>query len=191
MSDCALRSPSRSKTNISWYKYWNSHQTKHAEGNICTCSTCPGQLASSVLFSLSLLALHIAPLTGPCVFAFQGRPGMSEISSCLESQGCHLISLSYLLSCFVFSCLVLLLFLSCHFSANGSFSWLFFQKTFKYFSLRVRLFCMALVEQLGDDSWSVVCAACCHMALVFAIMHLCNIYFILYCVCPFLFYIFL
>ena len=30
---------------------------------------------------------------------------------------------------------------------------------------------MALVEQLGDDSWSVVCAACCHMALVFAIMH--------------------
>ena len=31
---------------------------------------------------------------------------------------------------------------------------------------------MALVEQLGDDSWSVVCAACCHMALVFAIMHL-------------------
>ena len=31
---------------------------------------------------------------------------------------------------------------------------------------------MALVEQLGDDSWSVVCAACCHMALVFAIMYL-------------------
>ena len=31
---------------------------------------------------------------------------------------------------------------------------------------------MAVVEQLGDDSWSVVCAACCHMALVFAIMHL-------------------
>ena len=23
----------------------------------------------------------------------------------------------------------------------------------KYFSLMVRLFCMALVEQLGDDSW--------------------------------------
>ena len=29
----------------------------------------------------------------------------------------------------------------------------FLQKTLKYFSLRVRLFCMALVEQLGDDSW--------------------------------------
>ena len=30
---------------------------------------------------------------------------------------------------------------------------------------------MALVEQLGDNSWRVVCAACCRMALVFAIMH--------------------
>ena len=52
----------------------------------------------------------------------------------------------------------------------------FFPETLKYFSLRVTLFCMALVEQLGDDSWSVVCAACCHMALVFAIMYLCNIF---------------
>ena len=33
------------------------------------------------------------------------------------------------------------------------FFWLFFQKTLKYFLLMVRLFCMALVEQLGDDSW--------------------------------------
>ena len=29
----------------------------------------------------------------------------------------------------------------------------FFRKTLKYFLLRVRPFCMALVEQLGDDSW--------------------------------------
>ena len=29
----------------------------------------------------------------------------------------------------------------------------FFQKTLKYFLLRVRLFCKALVEQLGDNSW--------------------------------------
>ena len=49
-------------------------------------------------------------------------------SSCLESQGCHLIPLSYLLSCFFFSCLVILLFLSCHFSANGLLSWLFSRK---------------------------------------------------------------
>ena len=32
----------------------------------------------------------------------EGRPGMSDVPSCLESQGCHLIPLSYLLSCFVF-----------------------------------------------------------------------------------------
>ena len=31
---------------------------------------------------------------------------------------------------------------------------------------------MAPVKQLGEDSWSVVCAACCHMTLVFAVMHL-------------------
>ena len=34
---------------------------------------------------------------------------------------------------------------------------------------------MALVKQLGDDSWSVVCAAFCHIALVLAIKHLYNI----------------
>ena len=38
-----------------------------------------------------------------------------------------------------------------------------------------RLFCMALVEQLGDDS-KLVCAACYHMALVFAIMQVYNIF---------------
>ena len=50
---------------------------------------------------------------------------------------------------------------------------------------------MALVEQLGDvGRWYVQLAAI-YMALVFAIMHLCNIFLILYCACPFLFYIFL
>ena len=115
----------------------------------------------------------------------KGGRGCLMSPSCLESQGCHLIPLSYLLSCYF--CLILLLFLSCHFSANGPVSWLFPQKTLKYFSLRIRLFCMALVEQLGDDSWSVVCAACCHMALVFAIITF--FYFILHLSIPF--YIFL
>ena len=36
---------------------------------------------------------------------------------------------------------------------------------------------MALVEQLGDNSWQVVCAAYCHMSLVFAIIHLFNFFF--------------
>ena len=110
--------------------------------------------------------LHFETLKGCC--------GCRMSPSSLKSHGCLLIPLSYLLSCFF--CLVLLLFLSCHFSANGSFSWLF-SKKLKYFLLKVLLFCMALVEQLGDDSWSVVCAACCHMALVFAIMHLYNSFF--------------
>ena len=73
--------------------------------------------------------------------------------TCLESQGCRLIPHSYLLSCFC--CVVVLLFLSCLFSVNGSFSWLFFlyRKLFKRFSLRVWIFCAVPVEQLGDDSW--------------------------------------
>ena len=59
------------------------------------------------------------------MFTPKGGRGWLMSPSCLESQGCHLLPLSYLLSCFFFSpCLVLLLFLSCHFSANGPFSWL-------------------------------------------------------------------
>ena len=48
--------------------------------------------------------------------------------------------------------------------------------TCQYFSFRDRLFCMVPVQQLGEVSWSMVCAACCHMTLVFAIMHLYNIF---------------
>ena len=39
---------------------------------------------------------------------------------------------------------------------------------------------MALVGQLGEDSWSVVCAAGCRTALVFAIMHLCSGFFLFF-----------
>ena len=39
------------------------------------------------------------------------------------------------------------------------------------FSLRDSPFRMAPLQQL-EVSWSVVCATCCHMALVFAVMHL-------------------
>jgi len=64
-----------------------------------------------------------------CRFLFLPRRearGCLMSPSCLESQGCHFIPLSYLLSCFL--CLDLLLFLSCHFSANGPFSGLFSRK---------------------------------------------------------------
>ena len=103
----------------------------------------------------------------------EGRPGMSDVSPCLESQGCHLIPLYYLLSCssswsYYSFCLIFLFFLpAC------PFSWTFSRKFFQYFSLRDRLFCMAPVQQLGEVSWSVVCA----------VMHLC--FFKFYCFCPF------
>ena len=76
------------------------------------------------------------------------------------------------------------------FSAYWSFLLNFFQKILQYFSLRGRLLCMAPVSRLGDDNWSVVCATCCHMTLVFAVMHLYNNLEFFYCFCPFLFHTF-
>ena len=55
------------------------------------------------------------------------------------------------------------------------YSYDFFQKKLALFLLGVRPLDMALVEQLGDDSWWVVCAALCLMALLFAITRLYNI----------------
>ena len=31
---------------------------------------------------------------------------------------------------------------------------------------------MALVEQLGDDSWCMACADCCHVALVLPVQYI-------------------
>ena len=47
---------------------------------------------------------------------------------------------------------------------------------------------MAPVQQLGEVSWSVGCAACCHMALVFAVMHL-YIFFLLLLSIPLFLYL--
>ena len=104
----------------------------------------------------------------------EGRPGMSDISPLSGISGLSFDS--PFLSLLLFFCLVLLLFLPGHFSANGPFSLYFSRKLLKYFLPRVRLSCMALVEQLGDDRWQVVCASCSHMTLVFVIMHLYNIF---------------
>jgi len=82
------------------------------------------------------------------------RPGMSDVSLLSGISGLSFDSSFLSPHLLVFFCQVLMLFLSCHFSANGPFFWLFSRKlSNNYVSLRVRLFCMALVEQLGDDSW--------------------------------------
>ena len=67
----------------------------------------------------------------------------------------------------------------------------FFWKILQYFSLREMLFCMSPALQLGEDNWSVVCVACCHMTLVFAVTHLYNIYtfFLLLLAIPFLYFL--
>ena len=103
---------------------------------------------------------------------------------CLESQGCHLIPLCYLLSCSsAWSCYSFCLIFFCLLVHSSD----LFPESFQYVSLRDMLFCMAPVWRLGGMGWSVVCAACCCAALVFAIMHL-YVYFVcLYCFCPFFF----
>ena len=95
----------------------------------------------------------------------KGGLGCLMSPPCLKSQGCHLIPLYYLLSCCsAYRCYSFCLIF---FSACWSILLNFSQKIFQYFSLRDTLFCMVSVQQLGEVSWSVVCAACDHMALVF------------------------
>ncbi|WP_419598382.1 hypothetical protein [Thiolapillus sp.] len=86
---------------------------------------------------------------------------------------------STLLSSVLFFCQVLLLFLFYLFSACCPILLTFFPENSSIFFLKreaLFFFCMALVWQLGEVSWLVVCAACCHMVLVFAVMHLYNIF---------------
>ena len=122
-------------------------------------------LISQVLPNFFLItSLHILTTSSPVWWPPPSPP--SEISGQLFDST---FPLYYLLS------LVLLLSpvtLSVIFLRAGPFSWTFFRKILQYFSLRDRDFCMAPFQQLGDVSWSVVCAACCHMALVFAVKHL-------------------
>ena len=111
--------------------------------------------------------------------------------SCLESQGCHLITSSSLLS-LVFLAVGLLLILFCYFPPDSPCSELLSRKLSEHLSLRGRHFGMALVEQPGDDSWKVVCAVCGEMALVFAIIvYVSFLLCLFYCFSPFFHYIFL
>ena len=73
-----------------------------------------------VILVTVIVCLFVCLLLCVCFCPPKGGRGCLMSPSCLESQGCHLIPLSYLLACFF--CLILLLFLSCHFSVNGPFS---------------------------------------------------------------------
>ena len=93
---------------------------------------------------------------------------------------------SILLSPLLIFCLLPLLFLSCILSAYWPIRLTFPpKKILQYFSLRYWLFGVAIVWWLGDDSWSVVCAACCHVAQVFTTMRLYNIFSWFHCFCSF------
>ena len=100
----------------------------------------------------------------------KGGRGCLMSPLCLESESCHLIPLCCLLYCssakscypfyLVFFCLLVLS--SELFPENSS---IFFVKRYAFM----------YGSCFGEVSWSVVCALCCHMTLVFAVMLLYNI----------------
>ena len=99
------------------------------------------------LYSLSCFTSMLSPPPPtPLPHPPKVRPGVFDVSLRSGSQGCRLIPISCLLSRFSVSCSVLF------FSVNGPFFCLFPRKFSQHLFVR-RLLCMALVEQLGDDSW--------------------------------------
>ena len=93
-------------------------------------------------------------------FSYPCGGGWLTTLACLESQGWHFIPLSLFSLIF---CLVLLLSLSCSFSANGSFPRLFQKKILKSCCYEIGFFFFYMV--LVDSS--LVGAACSDIVLVF------------------------
>ena len=90
---------------------------------------------------------------------------------------------STLLSPVLFFYLLLLLFSSCPFFLLTAHTLDFFpKKFFNIFRWGIGSF-VWLAKQQREVCWSVLWAACCHSALISAVMHLC--FFV--CFCPFLF----
>ena len=141
---------------------------------------------NSVISRSFLQKEQVTPFSTPmCVnTTFVTNIQMADLSCprCLESQGCHLIPLYYHLhftffffiflhfTVLHFTIFILLLFFSLLqlFFLSCPFSWLFSPENASIFFVKRYAF--------WDDCWSLVCTACCHMALVSAIMHLHNIF---------------
>ena len=108
-------------------------------------------MMTMMMMMMMMMILTSTALHFYCAISPEGRPGMFDVSLLSGISG-----LSFyipFLSPLVFFCLVLLFFLSRHFFLLMVHTTDFFSsRKLKYFSLRVRLFCMALVEHLGDDS---------------------------------------
>ena len=113
---------------------------------------------------------------------------MSDSIHCPESQDCHLIPLYDLLSCSSVNshCSFRLFFF---FPIDWTILLTFSQNTLQYFSLSNRHFGMTLDLQ-RDESWSLVCAACCHNYIT-DVCHHAFIYLITVSVHSFFFFFFI
>ena len=96
----------------------------------------------------------------------EGRPGIFDVSHLSRISGLSFDS-TLLSPVLFFSAQSQYCFCLVFFSASWLIPLNFFLKNSSvFFSFRDRLFCVAPVQQLAEVNWSVVCAACCHMALV-------------------------
>ena len=94
---------------------------------------------------------------------------MSYVSPLSGISGLSLDS-TLLLSSLLFFCLLPSLFLPHLFFCSLAHSTDFFPEILSIYFMKRWAFGMARIQQLAVDGWLVVWAACCHMALVFAIM---------------------
>ena len=123
--------------------------------------------ASFFFSSFSSFHLFLQLLTFLLISTLNGGWRCLMSTPCPESWGSHLILLSCLFSCSSNCCCCS----SCHFYTTAHFFWLSAKTFSSIFLFRNGMFCMAVVEYLGDNIWYVLCVTCCHMALVFAIIH--------------------
>ena len=94
------------------------YKPKSSRSNGLLCSRSRSQQRFSISINVCPDQCFIPKFKSLLTCPPKGGRGCRMSLSCLDSQGCHLTPFS----CLLFFCLVLLLFLSCHFSANGPFS---------------------------------------------------------------------
>ena len=133
--------------NISIYTYFNDDYFEHVL-HLYVNNDCFEHLHMHLFQrGLSVWTILRAPVSTLIHFehrAPEGRPGMSDVSLLSGISGLSFDSL--FLSLLSFFCLVLLLLLFCHFSANGPFSWLFPKKLSNIFRWGLGFFVWLLLS---------------------------------------------
>ena len=110
--------------------------------------------------SLSLsppLSLSLHPHPHPTPLPRNGGRGCLRSTPCLESQGCHLFALYYLLSCsFAFSRCSFCLFCPCLLATSSDVFCCFSRTIFSIYCQQIGFWYGSCLATIGDDNWSVI-----------------------------------